>query len=558
MTRKSGKPENDAGTLRRQAEARLEKGSGHAKTKEKETSALLRELQVHQIELEIQNEELRASQALIEDSRKRFVELYEFAPVGYGTLDDDGTLRYVNLTFVSLLMYNRRYVLGKPLSVFVHREDKDTVFLFLRRLRQTKGQQRCELRLKRKGGEVFFAELISVPLDGKDNTATQFLVAVLEIDSRKRAEEELRIQRGIIERDREFLGSVLDGIEDVFLAVDKSGRLSYLNHNAEVMFGRNREAVLGKHFSIAFPECKNVKLDEQRFRSFQEGNPATFDVFYPEEPFSDWYEIRLYPFSEGTCVFITVITQRRKTQEELEEHARRLDFANKEMEAFSYSVSHDLNAPLRTMKSFADILLEDYSPVIDAQGRDLLARIAGSANRMQGLIDNLLDLSRVSRIDVHFQEINLGAIAKNVLNELHESQPDRAVDVKVDETLKVIADPQLMYITLTNLLGNAWKFTGKTENPAIEFGSFRENNERVLFVKDNGAGFDPKYSERLFTPFQRLHSEKQFSGSGVGLSIVGRIISRHKGRIWAESEQNRGATFYFVLGVDTCTNDSCE
>lgn len=403
----------------------------------------------------------------------------------------------------------------------------------------------------------FFAELISVPLAGRDNSSTQFLLAVLEIDARKKAEEESRTQREIIERNRGFLDSVLNGIKDAFLAVDRSGRLSYLNHNAEVLFGRSREAVLGKHFSIAYPECKNITLDGQRFQPLHEGNPVTFEFYYPAEPCRDWYEIRLYPFSEGTCVFLAVITERKKTQEDLEEHARRLDFANKEMETFSYSVSHDLNAPLRTMKAFADILLEDYSTVLDAEGQDLLTRIAGSANRMQRLIDDLLDLSRVSRRDVCFQETNLGAMAKKVLNELQASQPDRVVDVKVDETLKAIADPQLMYIALTNLLGNAWKYTGKTEFPAIEFGSFRENNERVLFIKDNGAGFDPKYADRLFSPFQRLHSEKQFPGSGVGLSIVARIISRHNGRIWAESEPERGAVFYFVLGIDTCTNDSC-
>lgn len=155
MTGKSRKPEKDAGTLRQEAEAQLAKGSRDEIATEKEASALLRELKVHQIELEIQNEELRASQAQIEESRTRFVELYEFAPVGYATLDSNGLLLNVNLTLVSLLMYSRRYVLGKPLSSLVYREDKDTVFQFLHRLRQTSGQQRCELRLKKNGGQIF-------------------------------------------------------------------------------------------------------------------------------------------------------------------------------------------------------------------------------------------------------------------------------------------------------------------------------------------------------------------------------------------------------------------
>jgi PAS domain S-box-containing protein len=242
----------DAQALRQRAEARHAKSVQDVTLFEKEPSSILHELQVHQIELEIQNEELRASQALVEESRKQFIELYEFAPVGYCTLDTSGIIQQVNLTLVFLLNYSRSYVLSKPLPAFIHSEDKDKIFLFLRRLRQTTGQQRCELRLKKNEEQFVFVELTGVPLTVQENTEIQFLVTILDITDRKLAEEELRRQRGLLELNNEYLNSVLNGIKDAFLVIDATGRLSYLNHNAEILFRRDSDAVLGKHFSVAF------------------------------------------------------------------------------------------------------------------------------------------------------------------------------------------------------------------------------------------------------------------------------------------------------------------
>jgi light-regulated signal transduction histidine kinase (bacteriophytochrome) len=234
-------------------------------------------------------------------------------------------------------------------------------------------------------------------------------------------------------------------------------------------------------------------------------------------------------------------------EEELEDRARGLAYANKELESFTYSASHDLSAPLSTIMSFSGILLEDYTDVLDETGEILLRGIAKSAKKMKVLIDDLLRLSKISQHELSLEEVNLRDIAFEVIHELRCSEPQRSVEVIIQKNLSAHADPHLLQIVLTNLLGNAWKYTGKKGNPIIEFRSYQENGKEVFFIRDNGDGFDMTFAHKLFVPFQRLHSDSDFSGSGIGLAIVDRIITRHKGRIWAEAEKGKGATFYFTL-----------
>jgi PAS domain S-box-containing protein len=225
-----------------------------------------------------------------------------------------------------------------------------------------------------------------------------------------------------------------------------------------------------------------------------------------------------------------------------------LEAANKELEAFSYSVSHDLRAPLRAIDGFSNTLLTGYHDVLDERGQDYLRRVRAAAQKMGQLIDDILDLSRATRAEMREQPVDLSTLAGDILNELKADQPERSVEIDVQPGLVAEADPHLIRIALYNLLGNAWKFTSKRETARIEFGSYDKDGETVFFVRDNGAGFDQAYAEKLFSPFQRLHRETEFSGTGIGLALVSRILSRHHGRIWAESEPDKGATFYFTLG----------
>jgi light-regulated signal transduction histidine kinase (bacteriophytochrome) len=227
-----------------------------------------------------------------------------------------------------------------------------------------------------------------------------------------------------------------------------------------------------------------------------------------------------------------------------------LEAVNRELEAFSYSVSHDLRAPLRSIDGFSQALLEDFEDKLDASGKRYLQNVRESAQQMAQLIDDLLGLARVTRSELHSTEVDLSAVARRIVERLSANSPGRAVEVAIAEGLKVRADGRLMAVALENLLGNAWKFTGKRERPRLELGVDRRGPRPVYFVRDNGAGFDMNHAAKLFGAFQRLHSAGEFEGTGVGLATVQRVIHRHGGKIWAEGEVQRGATFFFTLGED--------
>jgi light-regulated signal transduction histidine kinase (bacteriophytochrome) len=224
-----------------------------------------------------------------------------------------------------------------------------------------------------------------------------------------------------------------------------------------------------------------------------------------------------------------------------------LEAANKELESFSYSVSHDLRAPLRGIEGFGQALQEDYSSVLDATGKNYLDRIRAGTRRMGVLIDDLLNLARVTRAEMHRENIDLSKMASDVAKELQTAEPDRRVTVKVGKGLAADGDNRLVRVALQNLLGNAWKFTSKRPDARIEFGSLPSNGSKAYFVRDNGAGFDQVYAARLFGAFQRLHSMDEFPGTGIGLATVQRIVQRHGGKVWATGAVNQGATIYFTL-----------
>jgi two-component system sensor histidine kinase/response regulator len=230
------------------------------------------------------------------------------------------------------------------------------------------------------------------------------------------------------------------------------------------------------------------------------------------------------------------------------ELVRDLEHKNRELESFSYAVSHDLRAPLRRIDSFSRAVLESQGDRLDEAGQRFLSRVREASQHMSQLIDDVLHLSRVTRADLRDQEVDLSSIAGLILTRLQESEPERKMDAKVRPGVLVTGDSQLLKIAMENLLENAWKFTAKEPESRIEFGMMQAGGEATYFVRDNGAGFDMTYTDRLFGPFQRLHPQGEFPGNGIGLATVQRIIHRHGGRVWAEGLVGQGATFYFTMG----------
>lgn len=251
------------------------------------------------------------------------------------------------------------------------------------------------------------------------------------------------------------------------------------------------------------------------------------------------------------AVIIGKLIQTRKQlkveSEHLKQRTQELVFANKELEAFSYSVSHDLRSPVSVIKSFAQLLIEDHSENLNSEGQDYLRRIVINSDQMQSLISDILNLFKVSRENLKLSPTDLSAIGNRIAENLKKSEPDRKVVFKIDERMIAMTDERLMEIALTNIIGNAWKYTSNSSDATIEFRCKKENEKTIFFIRDNGTGFDMKYVSDIFQPFKRLHSDKEFKGTGVGLAIVDRIITKHGGTIWAEGEVGKGAVVYFTL-----------
>jgi PAS domain S-box-containing protein len=388
-----------------------------------------------------------------------------------------------------------------------------------------------------------------------------FLRALGEMDRRVKAEaalfesEQLRRAEQDAARARRFLDAIIENIPDmVFVKEAENLTFTRFNRAGEELLGMPRAELMGKSDYDFFPRNEAEFFIEKDRETL--AHKKMVDI--PEEPIrtargTRWLHTKKVPIldAEGQPAYLLGISQditdRRIAQASLLRAKEVAEAANRELEAFSYSVAHDLRSPLRAIDGFSQALLEDYSDKLDDEGRSHLRRVRESAQRMAELIDDLLTLSRVSRADMRRQQVDITELAKGVVTRLRGGDAAREAIVRIPGGLYANADRGLLGVVFDNLLGNAWKFTNKRAKAEIEVGATEQNGEKVFFIKDNGAGFDMAYADRLFGVFQRLHHISEFEGTGIGLATVQRIINRHGGRIWAEGELDRGATFFFTL-----------
>ena len=405
---------------------------------------------------------------------------------------------------------------------------------------------------------------------GREFNTMAAALAMKEAELRRYAEglEHLVQKRtASLQESEERFRLVVEASPNAIILVNTTGEISLTNTQAEKLFGYRRQELLGQPIEILVPEpfrshhpdVRNVFLTDPLARPMGAGR----DLFGLRKDNGQVpLEIGLNPItiSEASFVLVTVIdiTERKRAEEhihmlnaELEQRVidrtAQLETANEELESFSYSVSHDLRAPLRAIDGFSRALLEDCADLLSTDGQHYLQRILEASQRMGELIDDLLALSRVTRSEMNRTTVDLSNVVQSVADGLRQSEPGRQAEFLVAAGLNVQADARLLRIALENLLGNAWKFSARQPQTRIEFGTMEQNDESVYFVRDNGAGFDMTYASKLFGAFQRLHSSADFDGTGVGLATVQRIIHRHGGHIWAEGAVDRGATFYFTL-----------
>jgi PAS domain S-box-containing protein len=363
---------------------------------------------------------------------------------------------------------------------------------------------------------------------------------------------------------QEQLMALLDHTSAVIYMRDVDGRYLLVNREYERLFRLRREDIVGLTDHDLFPAAVADDFRANDLQAFARGVPVQMEERAPGDDGLRTYITVKFPLLDSAgkpyavCGISTDITERKRAEEQvgrlnegLEQRVRErtaeLEASTRELDAFAYSVSHDLRTPLRSLEGFSQVLLEDYAEVLDEQGQQYLGRIQANVARMAQMIDDLLDLSRATRIELHRQDTDLTALAHEVIAELHARDPDRSVEIAIADGLAAQADPHLIRLVLQNLLGNAWKFTGGRLDATISLTGATHQGIEVFTVADNGAGFDMRYAHKLFDPFQRLHSATDYEGTGVGLAIVQRIVARHGGQIVAAGVPGKGARFRFSL-----------
>jgi PAS domain S-box-containing protein len=352
------------------------------------------------------------------------------------------------------------------------------------------------------------------------------------------------------------LENILQRMGDAFVSLDHDWKYTFVNDKALRLMAKPKEEVLGKLLWDVFPDIQGTIFETNYRKVMEEKTSVSFETHYPS--YDMWLEIRAYGHDDGIVIFYTDISRHKKTEErilsfnsELEqkvkERTKELETANRELEAFCYSISHDLRSPLRIIHGYTSILLEDYVRQLDQEAQRLGDGILSNTLKMGQLIDDLLDFSRLGRKELVKRNVPMKPLVQNIWSEFQKYETDRKIDFRVDEIPEAMADDVTIRQVWANLVSNALKYTKHQEKTVIEVGCEGNGNRTTYYIRDNGIGFDMRYYDKLFGVFQRLHSPEEFEGTGVGLAIVQRIIARHGGKVWAKAKPNEGATFYFSL-----------
>ena len=555
---------------------------------------LIHELRVHQIELEMQNDELRKAQEEIEVSRSRYADLYDFSPVGYFVFSKTGKILEANLTGAGLVRMERSSLVNGLFTSFIDERFRTVFREHLGAVLRSRGKERCELQLRRKEGRSVFASLESISVKEEDNIRIRS--AVSDITDRKRAEEEVlrlnaeleakvavrtaqleaankalkdeiaeraRAEEEIRQSEREF--RAIFELSSVGMAQRDSstGLLIRVNQRLCEMTGYSVKELLNqKDIMLTHPD------DRERDREVQA------PVFKGE--CSTWFIEKRYIRKNGEVIWVLVngrmirdsagrpfrtvaviqeITSRKRAEEEIlnlnEQVSKRaldLELANKELDSFTSAVSHDLKNQLIVISAFTERLIKRHMDKLDSKGQEYMRIINSSVENLTALVGDLLELSRLPKAKTKVETLNLSELVLSILKKYQEKDTARQVELLVPQKVEAQGDRRLLTVVLDNLLSNAWKYTKKLAAAQIEFGIIRDSENPIFFVRDNGCGFTvPADSDQVFLPFTRFHKVEEYPGTGVGLATVKRIISRHGGRVWVESSVGKGTIFYFTL-----------
>jgi PAS domain S-box-containing protein len=483
-------------------------------------------------------------------------QVFSSSTEGIIVLAPDETILSVNAVFCEITGYSREEAVGRTPRLLKSGLQGPTFYRDMWGSIERTGKWAGEIWNRRKNGEVYLEWLTVSTVYDASGQLTHYVGFFSDITERKRAEQAIR-----------RLSEVVEQSPVSVVITDLDGNIQYVNRHFTEVTGYAPDEVLGRNPRILQSGETPPQTYEALWKTLTRGGQWHGELINRRkngELFHEYARILPMRNTDGkTTHYFAVkedITERRRMERELLELNRTLEArveartaeltaANQELEAFSYTVSHDLRAPLRAIDGYSSVLLEECSDALEPDHREVLGRVRANAQRMGELIDDLLWLSRVARTEMRCLPVDVSALATDVVRSLREAEPERPVDLHVAPGVVAQGDPTLLRVVLENLLGNAWKYTRKEPQPRIEVGVQETDGRPVYYVRDNGAGFDMAHADKLFGVFQRLHAASEFEGSGVGLASVKRILARHGGKVWARSAPGEGAAFYFTLGA---------
>ncbi len=548
----------------------------------KKFTEAIHELQVHRIELEMQNEELRKTWIELEQSRRKFKDLYDLAPVGYFSMDEKGIILNVNLTGASLLNTERDNLIDKAFILFLSHDSRREFHKHIKKVFKTGHKQICQVEIIKKGmeGEKFDAELETVQVNNESGNFKELRTVLTDITGRKQAQLSMA-----------KLAALVISSDDAIVGMDLDGKITSWNFGAEKMYGYGVNEVLGKSIRILSPPesadkivmplnvvngeiVKNYQTKRLTKYGKEIGVSLTVSPIYGNngnvvgassiarditeikktenelqkyrENLEEQVKERTEELENANFRLKNMIREHEKTEEKLSDLVDELKRSNNELEQFAYIASHDLQEPLRMVSSFTQLLERKYKDELDEDAHEYINFAVDGAKRMQTLINDLLTYSRVTTRGKDFTKIDINEIVKQALFNLEMRIEENDAIVDVDELPEIYADEFQMVQLFQNLIGNAIKYRSK-EPPHICISAEKDNNEWIFKISDNGIGIAQEYYERIFTIFQRLHEIHTYSGTGVGLAICKKIVERHGGRIWVDSEYGKGSSFYFSI-----------
>lgn len=451
----------------------------------------------------------------------------------------------------------------KFLKIIYH-EDKAHVLNVLKNCNSRKDEFWVEHRIQKNDGSIRWVEETGKIQFDKEKKPYRMMGLTKDITREKELEQLQLLLNKEVQKERDLLKVIMENTDALLAYLDPEFNFINVNSAYAQKIGLKEDDLIGKNHFDLFPDEENKKIFKEVCRTKKRVEFKAKPFKLPHSENVSFWNWSLNPILDkeneviGLVLSIIDVTYTKKKEEQVKKlnnalikRTTELARINNELEAFTYSASHDLRAPLRSINGFSEILLEDYKDNLDEEGVDYLQRICKSTDKMSQLISDLLSLSRISKTEMKNDSVNLSQLAEEIITELKQKDPHRKVIFNIEPNVISECDKNLLQIVLNNLLGNAWKFTKNESEPEISFGTTKKDNEIMYYVSDNGIGFDEEYAEKIFIPFQRLHNEKEYPGTGIGLPLVARIIHKHDGEIIGKGEEGKGATFYFTINPES-------